>query len=164
MLPLPVLTEVVIRMVCAILIGGVIGIDRDLHGKPTGMKTLGLVSLGACLTTMAALGFANLSGPSSNEVSRAIQGIVTGIGFLGAGVIVQNPAQHRIRGLTTAASIWVTASVGIVCGLGVWSVALIAMVLLIALLLIGRKVEKALHRKWMSKPSEQRAAEGDVED
>jgi putative Mg2+ transporter-C (MgtC) family protein len=164
MLPLPVLIDIVIRMFWALAIGCIIGVDRDLHGKPTGMKTLGLVSLGACLTTMAAMGFATQSATMSTEVSRAIQGIVTGIGFLGAGVIVQTPGQYRIRGLTTAASIWVTAAVGIVCGLGVWSVALIATVMLIVLLVVGRKVEKALHRQWMKKPSEERDAHTDLED
>ncbi|WP_213781117.1 MgtC/SapB family protein [Caballeronia sp. dw_276] len=164
MLPLPVLIDVVIRMFWALAIGCIIGVDRDLHGKPTGMKTLGLVSLGACLTTMAAMGFATQSATMSTDVSRAIQGIVTGIGFLGAGVIVQTPGRYRIRGLTTAASIWVTAAVGIVCGLGVWSVAVIATVLLIALLVIGRRVEKALHRQWIKKPPEEREASTDLED
>ena len=164
MLPLPVLTDVVSRMFWALAIGCIIGVDRDLHGKPTGMKTLGLVSLGACLTTMAAMGFATQSATMSTDVSRAIQGIVTGIGFLGAGVIVQTPGQYRIRGLTTAASIWVTAAVGIVCGLGVWSVALIATVMLIVLLVVGRKVEKALHRQWIKKPPAERAASSDLED
>ena len=158
MLPYPVLMDVVIRMLSAVLIGCIIGIDRDLHGKPTGMKTLGLVALGACLATMAAMGFSSHTLSVNADVSRAVQGIVTGIGFLGAGVIVQNPGQNRIRGLTTAASIWVTAAVGIVCGLGIWSVAAIATLILILLLTVGRMVEKALHRQWMRKPAEEREA------
>ncbi|SAL63400.1 MgtC/SapB family protein [Caballeronia telluris] len=158
MLPFPVLMEVVIRMLVAVAIGCIIGIDRDLHGKPTGMKTLGLVSLGACLATMSAMGF-SVAAPSANaDVSRVVQGIVTGIGFLGAGVIIQNPDQNRVRGLTTAASIWVTAAVGIVCGLGLWSVALAATVILIALLTIGRLIEKSLHRQWLQKPPAEREA------
>jgi putative Mg2+ transporter-C (MgtC) family protein len=164
MLPLPTLIDVVIRMFWAIAIGCVIGVDRDLHGKPTGMKTLGLVALGACLTTMAAMGFAVDSHAAGADVSRAIQGIVTGIGFLGAGVIVQNPGQYRIRGLTTAASIWVTAAVGIVCGLGMWSVAVIATIMLIILLSVGRVLEKALHRRWLKKPPEEREAGTDLEE
>lgn len=157
MLPYPILVDAVIRMLCAVLIGCIIGIDRDLHGKPTGMKTLGLVSLGACIATMCALGFSTPTLPQNAEVSRVVQGIVTGIGFLGAGVIIQNPREHRIRGLTTAASIWVTAAVGILCGLGVWSLAIIATVILITLLTLGRFVEKSLLRRWMRKPPEQRA-------
>ncbi|MDR5751939.1 MULTISPECIES: MgtC/SapB family protein [unclassified Caballeronia] len=164
MLPFPILMEVVIRMLVAVAIGCIIGIDRDLHGKPTGMKTLGLVSLGACLATMSAMGF-SVAAPSANaDVSRVVQGIVTGIGFLGAGVIIQNPDQNRVRGLTTAASIWVTAAVGIVCGLGLWSVALAATVILIALLTLGRLIEKSLHRQWLQKPPAEREARSLPED
>jgi len=163
MLPYPLLVDAVLRMLSAMLIGCIIGIDRDLHGKPTGMKTLGLVSLGACIATMCAQGF-SMTPSDDTGVSRAVQGIVTGVGFLGAGVILQNPRENRVRGLTTAASIWVTAAVGIVCGLGVWSVAFIAMILMIALLTIGRVVEKRLLRRWMSKPEDERQKYGDVEE
>ncbi|KIG05333.1 MgtC/SapB family protein [Caballeronia concitans] len=164
MLPYPVFTDAVLRMLCAVLVGCIIGIDRDLHGKPTGMKTLGLVSLGACIATMCAMGFSTRTLSDDADVSRVVQGIVTGIGFLGAGVIIQNQAENRIRGLTTAASIWVTAAVGILCGLGVWSLALVATVLLIALLIVGRIIEKSLHRRWMRKPPDERAAHGPVEE
>ena len=163
MLPYPVLADAVLRMLTAILIGCVIGIDRDLHGKPTGMKTLGLVSLGACIATMCAQGF-SMTLSNDADVSRAVQGIVTGVGFLGAGVILQNPRENRVRGLTTAASIWVTAAVGIVCGLGVWSVALIATILMIVLLILGRVVEKRLLRRWMDKPADERQKYADVEE
>jgi putative Mg2+ transporter-C (MgtC) family protein len=163
MLPYPLLVDAVLRMLSAMLIGCIIGIDRDLHGKPTGMKTLGLVSLGACIATMCAQGF-SMTPTDDTGVSRAVQGIVTGVGFLGAGVILQNPRENRVRGLTTAASIWVTAAVGIVCGLGVWSVAFIAMILMIALMTIGRVVEKRLLRRWMSKPEDERQKYGDVEE
>ncbi|WP_250482712.1 MgtC/SapB family protein [Caballeronia sp. GaOx3] len=163
MLPYPLLVDAVLRMLSAMLIGCIIGIDRDLHGKPTGMKTLGLVSLGACIATMCAQGF-SMTPTNDTGVSRAVQGIVTGVGFLGAGVILQNPRENRVRGLTTAASIWVTAAVGIVCGLGVWSVAFIAMILMIALLTIGRVVEKRLLRRWMSKPEDERQKYGDIEE
>ena len=163
MLPYPLLADIVLRMLTAMLIGCIIGIDRDLHGKPTGMKTLGLVSLGACIATMCAQGF-SMTLVNGADVSRAVQGIVTGVGFLGAGVILQNPRENRVRGLTTAASIWVTAAVGIVCGLGVWSVAFIAMILMIALLIAGRIVEKRLLRRWMAKPEIERQQYEDVED
>jgi len=163
MLPYPLLVDAVLRMLSAMLIGCIIGIDRDLHGKPTGMKTLGLVSLGACIATMCAQGF-SMTPTDDTGVSRAVQGIVTGVGFLGAGVILQNPRENRVRGLTTAASIWVTAAVGIVCGLGVWSVAFIAMILMIALMTIGRVVEKRLLRRWMNKPEDEREKYGEVEE
>lgn len=163
MLPYPILADVVARMLVAMLAGCIVGIDRDLHGKPTGMKTLGLVSLGACIATMCAQGF-SMTLANGGDVSRAVQGIVTGVGFLGAGVIIQNPRENRVRGLTTAASIWVTAAVGIVCGLGLWSVAVVAMILLIALLIMGRVVERRLLRRWMDKPEDERQRYSDVEE
>ncbi|WP_287189107.1 MgtC/SapB family protein [Paraburkholderia sp.] len=156
MLPASTLYEVILRMAVAVVIGGIVGIDRNLHGKPTGIKTLGLVSLGSCLATMASMGFVVNGVAADVNAARVIQGIVTGIGFLGAGVIVQNPARDKIRGLTTAASIWVTAALGIVCGTGAWSVALAAVVLLFALLFIGRFIEKPLYRFWMRRPERER--------
>jgi putative Mg2+ transporter-C (MgtC) family protein len=157
-LPDPVLREALLRMVIAMLVGCIVGIDRNVRGKPTGVKTLGLVALGSCLVTMAGAGFA-LHGVAANDAtSRAIQGIVTGIGFLGAGVILQDVAADKIRGLTTAASIWVTAALGIVCGVGAWSIALIATVLFMLLLVVGRMAEHALHRYWLGRPKEHRDA------
>ncbi|MFC0399845.1 MgtC/SapB family protein [Paraburkholderia rhizosphaerae] len=151
-------------MAIAMLLGCIVGVDRNMRGKPTGVKTLGLVALGSCLVTMAGAGFA-LHGIAGNDAtSRAIQGIVTGIGFLGAGVIVQNVDGDKIRGLTTAASIWVTAALGIVCGVGAWSVAVIATILFILLLVIGRVAEHALHRHWLAKPQEHRDAMLDNEE
>jgi putative Mg2+ transporter-C (MgtC) family protein len=120
MLPDSVFREVILRMVIAVLVGCVVGVDRNLRGKPTGVKTLGLVALGACLVTMAGAGFVVGGVGVDANASRAIQGIVTGVGFLGAGVIVQNGAEEKVRGLTTAASIWVTAALGVVCGVGAY--------------------------------------------
>ncbi|HEY3596238.1 MAG TPA: MgtC/SapB family protein [Paraburkholderia sp.] len=158
MLPDPVFKEALLRMVIAMLVGCVIGVDRNMRGKPTGVKTLGLVALGSCLVTMAGAGF-TLNGVSTDaNASRAIQGVVTGIGFLGAGVIVQNAVEDKVRGLTTAASIWVTAALGIVCGVGAWSIALIATILFMLLLVFGRLAEHTLHRHWLSKPKEHRDA------
>ncbi|MDE1181167.1 MgtC/SapB family protein [Paraburkholderia sp.] len=164
MLSTTVFQEALIRMLTAMVVGCIVGIDRNLRGKPTGVKTLGLVALGACLVTMAAQGFALNGISAGQDGSRAIQGIVTGVGFLGAGVIVQNGAEEKIRGLTTAASIWVTAALGIVCGVGAWSIALTATVLLMMLLIFGRRAERALHRRWMAKPKAHRDAIADGED
>jgi putative Mg2+ transporter-C (MgtC) family protein len=156
MLPASTLNEVILRMTFAVVIGVIIGIDRNLRGKPTGLKTMGVVSLGACLVTMAGMGFAINGIGTGPDASRVIQGVVTGIGFLGAGVIVQNGAEEKIRGLTTAAAIWVTAALGVVCGTGAWSVAVVALVLLILLFTVGRALEKALRRRWLSRPPHER--------
>lgn len=149
--------EIFLRLLIAMLIGCVIGIDRNLRGKPTGMKTLGLVALGSALATMAAMNFSLHADGYQDAVSRAIQGVITGIGFLGAGVIIHEQSTEKVRGLTTAASIWVTAAVGIVCGTGWWQVALMALVLILALFIVGRWLERKLHRQWLRKSDDERA-------
>lgn len=150
--------EVTYRLLSAVLIGCAIGLDRNLRGKPSGMKTLGLVAMGASLATMASLDFDFRTATHDGAaVSRVIQGIITGIGFLGAGVIVHERSTERVRGLTTAASIWVTASIGIVCGLGMWQVAAIATVIVLVLFILGRPLEHMLHRRWMGKSDDERA-------
>ncbi|MEC5160719.1 MgtC/SapB family protein [Janthinobacterium sp. CG_S6] len=155
--PLGSYSEVVFRLFSALLIGCIVGLDRNLHGKPTGMKTMGLVSLGASLVTMASMDFSlTHGGHSADAVSRTIQGVITGIGFLGAGVIVHDRNTEHIRGLTTAASIWVTAALGIVCGIGSWQIAAIAMGMVLLLFFVGRPLEKMLHTMWLSKSSEER--------
>lgn len=150
--------EIFYRLLFSMLIGCLIGIDRNLRGKPTGMKTLGLVSLGSALVTMAAMNFAlEATAENRDAISRTIQGVITGIGFLGAGVIIHEQRSEKVRGLTTAASIWVTAAVGIVCGAGWWRVALMATALILALFVVGRPLEQFLHRQWLRKSDVERA-------
>ena len=145
------------RLGVALLFGCVIGLERNLHGKPTGMKTLGLVALGAALVAMASMEFAPFDGQYSRDaLSRAVQGVITGIGFLGAGVIVLDNASAKIKGLTTAASIWMTACIGIVCGMGAWRVAGIGLVLVMLLFLLGHPLERMLHRRWLGKTENER--------
>jgi putative Mg2+ transporter-C (MgtC) family protein len=141
--------EIALRLVAATLAGGVIGLNRDLHGKPTGVRTMGLVGLGSALIVVAA----GLVG-GNGDATRAVQGIVTGIGFLGAGVIVKDSTSDRIHGLTTAASIWLTAALGVTCGLGHWVLALVATVLSFIVLMLGGRFEKAIHRRWPQKPED----------
>jgi putative Mg2+ transporter-C (MgtC) family protein len=136
--------EIVLRLGVATLAGGLIGLNRDLHGKPIGLKTLALVGL----ATAMVVALADPSGDTtkiSPEASRIIQGIVTGIGFLGAGVIVR--AEHfRVRGLTSAACTWLTACVGIACGIGQWRIVLVALAITLGLLTVGHRLERWLHR------------------
>jgi putative Mg2+ transporter-C (MgtC) family protein len=135
------------RLGAAVLIGAVIGLNRDLHGKPTGVRTLGLVGLGAALVVLASMDFKLGVELDADPVSRAIQGVLTGIGFLGAGVIVRDSSGTRVQGLTTAALIWLTACLGIVCGLGAWRVAVVALFLALVLLVVGRPLERWLHTR-----------------
>ena len=106
---------VAIRLAAALVVGAVLGINRDLHRKPAGLRTLALVSVGSALLVLMGL---DLNHGNSDSVSRIVQGIVTGVGFLGAGVIIHHEAEQRVEGLTTAASVWVAAGLGAACGAG----------------------------------------------
>ena len=137
-------SDVILRLVGAATIGALIGLNRDLHHKPSGLKTLSLVALGAALVTLVVIdGTAD-----PNAVSRVLQGVITGIGFLGAGVIIREPSTTKVRGLTTAAAIWVTACLGSACGMGAWRPAMVATAILAFILLLGSKIEKAVHRRF----------------
>jgi putative Mg2+ transporter-C (MgtC) family protein len=115
------LERVLIRIVAALAAGAVIGLQREHSEKPAGLRTHMLVALGAALFVIAAV----QTGFSSSDLSRVIQGIATGIGFLGAGVILKLVQEHQIRGLTTAADIWTTAAIGVAMGLGAVGIGLI---------------------------------------
>jgi putative Mg2+ transporter-C (MgtC) family protein len=141
--------EIVFRIVGAALIGCVVGFNRDLHGKPTGIRTLGLLAAGAAGIVVGAH---NLTGPIStdpNAISRVVQGVLTGIGFLGAGVIIHTPTEHRVRGLTTATCVWLTACIGLICGTGNFRVLAILVPVALFLLLFGGWIERRVHRAWM---------------
>ena len=138
-------TEIILRLCIATLAGGAIGLDRDLHGKPIGLKTLSLVSLAtAMLLTLVHSDDVRII---SDAGSRVIQGILTGIGFLGAGVIVHAGGNFRVRGLTSAACTWLAACIGIVCGLGQWRLVMVALVITFAILSLGNPIERWLHKK-----------------
>ena len=138
-------TEIILRLGVATLAGGLIGLNRDLHGKPIGLKTLALVSLAtAMLLVMVHSDEAKIV---SDAGSRVIQGILTGIGFLGAGVIVHAGRHFRVRGLTSAACTWLAACIGIVCGLGQWRLVIIALVITFAVLTVGGRIERWLHKQ-----------------
>lgn len=144
-------TQILLRIMASVLAGSLIGLDRNLRGKPSGIRTLGLVSLGACLLTMATTSV--VEGQTDQAtLGRVIQGLITGIGFLGAGVIVHQNGDDRIRGLTTAASIWITAILGILCGMGFWQIAGIALAVVFLLFALGKPLERALHRRWINRP------------
>ena len=138
-------TEIILRLGVATLAGSAIGLNRDLHDKPIGLKTLGLVSLGtSMLLVMVHSSDAKIV---SDAGSRVIQGILTGIGFLGAGVIVHAGRHFRVRGLTSAACTWLAACIGIVCGLGQWRVVIIALIITFAVLTVGGRMERWLHKR-----------------
>ena len=142
--------EILLRLGTATFAGGAIGLNRDLHGKPIGLKTLGIVGLSTATVVLLAVQCAE-PGKITNAASRVIQGILTGIGFLGAGVIVHESDRFRVRGLTSAACTFLAACLGITCGAGEWKIVLVALAFTFVLLTIGRHVERWLHRAFGGK-------------
>ncbi|ALM86341.1 MgtC/SapB family protein [Bordetella sp. N] len=142
-------TRVFVRLMLAVILGGILGYERQLTGKPAGLRTHMLVSLGAALFVLVPL----QSGMPVNDVSRVLQGVIAGIGFLGAGAIIKMSEEGQIKGLTTAASIWLTAAIGVAAGLGREATAVFATVL--ALIILG-----ALHKldKWIARSAKHRNA------
>ena len=113
--------DVFMRLAAAVFAGAIIGFDREVRNKPAGLRTMALVSLGAAVFVLAAVPAA-----SPDSSSRVIQGVITGVGFLGAGSIIRGRTEASIRGLTTAASIWLAAAVGVASGLAFWPLVLIS--------------------------------------
>lgn len=139
--------EIVLRLGAATLAGGLIGLNRDLHGKPIGLRTLSIVSLATAMLLVLVDPSYDQGGPkNADAASRVMQGILTGIGFLGAGVIIRAEHDFRIRGLTSAACTWLAACVGIVCGVGQWRIVIVALAITFTVLIVGGRIERWLHR------------------
>jgi putative Mg2+ transporter-C (MgtC) family protein len=134
--------EIALRLCAAAVIGIAVGLNRDLSGKAMGVRTLGVVAVGAALAVLSVRHF------TGAEVSRVIQGIVTGIGFLGVAVIVRSPDGQHIGGLTTAACAWTTAAMGAACGVADWRVVFIGVLIIFVILHLGGPFEQAIHRRW----------------
>jgi putative Mg2+ transporter-C (MgtC) family protein len=148
--------ETALRLGAALLVGTILGLNRELHGKPAGLRTHALVSLGAAVAAIAVLQMPDGTfSTDHNAMSRVVQGILTGVGFLGAGVILHDPNGH-ISGITTAATIWSCAVLGLVCGLGLWVILGISLALTTITLLFGRRLErlaeKLFHRHATKPP------------
>ena len=144
------LTDVMLRLGAAAAAGVALGINRDLQDKPIGARTLGLVSLGAAVVAVAAIQFPGMAenpDAASRVIQGVIQGVMAGISFIGAGVILHDRDARTVHGLTTAATVWVTAAVGIACGLGAWPTVLMAMGLALLLLVAAAWVERAVTKK-----------------
>jgi putative Mg2+ transporter-C (MgtC) family protein len=123
-----------LQLIIALGLGALVGLEREIHKKPAGLRTHMLVSMGACLFTIVSIGQFDL------DPARVASGIVTGIGFIGAGTIMASKA--RIKGITTAATLWVTAGVGLAVGAGMYIPAVIAAVLVFVVLQMWRIEEE----------------------
>ena len=138
------LGDVSLRLIAAVIVGMVVGGDREWRGKPVGIRTLALVALGSALVCLATVHYAPLNG-DPNAISRVVQGVIqgvmTGIGFLGAGAIIRGRSQTQAHGLTTAATVWVTAALGIACALATWAVVWIGVSLSVVVLVLLHPVD-----------------------
>jgi putative Mg2+ transporter-C (MgtC) family protein len=132
-----------LRLLVALVAGALIGGQRELTHKPAGLRTHMLLALGTALIVVTA----TESGMSLSDLSRVIQGLVTGIGFLGGGAILKLTAEHEIHGLTTAAGIWMTAAVSAAAGLGQLALALVGLCLGLVVLAAFVKLERRLDRR-----------------
>jgi len=132
------------RLALATALGAGVGYNRELSQKPAGVRTHALVSLGSALIAMMSAMLAHpMIGDDVSAPSRVIQGLVAGVGFIGGGVILRNESAHRVEGLTTAASVWVVAAIGIAAGLGLWRTAAIAVAIALAVLILGRPLTRS---------------------
>jgi len=136
-------THVIIRLLAATFLGAVIGLQREKVGKPAGIKTHILATLGTTVFVLACISY----GMEKDALSRVIQGIVTGIGFLGAGAILKLDEKRDIKGLTTAASIYISAGIGVAVGLGALGLAILSTFLtMVVLAIIG-----SMELRWLKK-------------
>ena len=139
-------TELIERLLLAALLGGILGLERETRNKSAGLRTNILIAIGSALFTLMSI---ELSDPRAADPGRVAAQIVTGIGFLGAGAIMRTDA--GIHGLTTAATIWVNAAVGVAVGGGEYHLAIIATVVTLAVLLVLVPLEKCMERRSPNK-------------
>jgi len=142
--------DVFLRLGAAVAAGAMIGLDRELRRKPAGLRTLALVSLGSAVFILETV---DPTRAFIDATSRVIQGIVTGVGFLGAGSIMRSASEDSIRGLTTAASIWLAAASGIACGLANWPLVIVGCSLGLLVLVIT-PVERVIHNRRKTDPKD----------
>lgn len=124
------ITRIVLRLSLAAVLGGILGYEREREGKAAGIRTHMLVAMGAALFVLVP----QQAGMPIQDLSRVLQGIVAGVGFLCAGAIIKNKQAEDVQGLTTAAGVWMTTAIGIACGLGREATAVLSMLLALAIM------------------------------
>jgi putative Mg2+ transporter-C (MgtC) family protein len=141
------ITRIVLRLVLAAVLGAVLGFEREHASKAAGLRTHMLVSLGSALFVLASL----QAGIQPGDLSRVIQGVVAGIGFLCAGAILKSPQDDQVRGLTTSAGLWMTAAIGMTAGLGREAIAVFGALLALGILMLEKPVRRLMRRDDPSK-------------
>ena len=139
------LWEIAGRLLLATACGAAVGLNRERHGKPAGLRTHALVALGGALFTVMGL---LLRAEDAAATGRILQGVTAGIGFIGAGVIMRRPDNRGVEGLTTAAAIWVVAAVGVAVGAGLWRTSMMGLGLTLAVLIAGEVADHWLHARF----------------
>lgn len=141
--------EITVRLVVAAFLGGLIGFERESHGKDAGVRTYALVCLGSALVMVVSVQiFEQYRDIASVDPSRIAAQVVSGVGFLGAGAIIRFPHgnqgshQEAVKGLTTAAGIWAASGIGLACGLGLYHPALITTILTLVILVVFSKLNR----------------------
>ena len=129
-------TRITLRLLIAAILGGLLGFERERKGKAAGLRTHMLVALGAALFVL----IPQQAGVSDADLTRVLQGLVAGIGFLGAGTIIKGSGDEEIKGLTTAAGIWLTAAIGVAAGMGREATAVLSTLLALAILYAVPKI------------------------
>lgn len=135
---------IAVQLIVAAILGGVIGFERELHGKEAGVRTYALVSLGSALIMIVSTQIYFIYKVSGTDPSRIAAQVVSGIGFLGAGAIIRFPpgGKEGVKGLTTAAGIWTASGIGLACGIGLYIPAIITVAVTLFILLIFSKVDR----------------------
>lgn len=141
--------DIALRLFVSVLSGVIVGLDREWRGKPVGIRTLALVSLGSALVCVGTVHLPMLAAQpdsTSRVVQGVIQGVLTGVGFLGAGVVMQREGKGEVKNLTTAAAVWVCAALGIACGLAAWSVVAVGIGLTLVVLVLMEPLDGLVER------------------
>lgn len=138
------LTRVTVRLLMAAVLGGILGFEREHKGKAAGVRTHMLVAMGAALFVMVP----QLSGSQADAMSRVVQGVIAGIGFLGAGTILKNQEgdEGHVKGLTTAAGLWMTAAIGVAAGLGREATAVLSTLLALGVFSVMPRIVKLIDK------------------
>jgi putative Mg2+ transporter-C (MgtC) family protein len=142
--------SIAFRLGMALVFGAILGIERQIGRKPAGLRTHMLVSLGSALLIMVPLQIVDTAAGGDDAISRVIQGIAAGVGFIGAGEILRENQPRtrldRVRGLTSAAAIWVSAGLGVAAGCGLWQIGLIGSILALVVLTVFKRLEQPTKR------------------
>lgn len=141
------ITQIILRFLLAAILGGLLGYDREVKGRTAGLRTHMLVSLGAALFVL----IPQQAGASVADLTRVLQGLAAGVGFLGAGSIIMGRQQEDTKGMTTAASIWLTAAIGVASGMGREATAIISTILALIILSLIPRIERLFERRGKKK-------------